>query len=239
MWTAKDSDNIVDYQAAKAYCEALELGGLKQWRLPTIRELPGLYDPSNTRASNKGLAFGEGKLPYHIKPYIELHNPLIWSSDQWFRDEWSSVQPGNESAYLFNFQTGRTAADRFNSKRTLENGQYLAHHALCVRRFNPDNDAGPDAPQPAGGPRNQQDSLPAQATDSTDAKKVAQRAKVIARFRKDCDMGGPPGCFLLGKAYMEGDGVPKDTQMALEFLDKSCSLGEHKGCTYAAQLRQH
>jgi hypothetical protein len=142
MWTAKDSKRVVDFQGAIKYCQTLELGGFKQWRLPTINELRGLYDPSNTRSKLMNNIFEES-LPYHISPYIELSNPPIWSSDLF----------GNVGAYLFDFYTGKAVAERYNSRQTPEkfgNSSLPAgHHALCVRAYQPAAD-DLSAPQPAG-----------------------------------------------------------------------------------------
>ena len=49
MWqqdTARDGGNYdaMTWEEALAYCEALNLGGLTDWRLPTIKELRSLVD---------------------------------------------------------------------------------------------------------------------------------------------------------------------------------------------------
>jgi formylglycine-generating enzyme required for sulfatase activity len=46
MWTKQDSGSGVSWDQAKAYCSNLRLGGFSDWRLPTIDELQGIYDPS-------------------------------------------------------------------------------------------------------------------------------------------------------------------------------------------------
>jgi hypothetical protein len=42
LWQVTPPDGDFNWQQAQAYCEALELGGLTDWRLPTISELRSL-----------------------------------------------------------------------------------------------------------------------------------------------------------------------------------------------------
>ena len=45
MWTKTDNRKSVDWEEATAYCRNLELTEHSDWRLPTIDELKGIYDP--------------------------------------------------------------------------------------------------------------------------------------------------------------------------------------------------
>jgi hypothetical protein len=45
MWTKTDNGKSVDWKEATAYCRNLELTEHSDWRLPTIDELKGIYDP--------------------------------------------------------------------------------------------------------------------------------------------------------------------------------------------------
>ena len=45
IWTKVDNGSDVTWQQANAYCANLHLAGNSDWRLPTIDELQGLYDP--------------------------------------------------------------------------------------------------------------------------------------------------------------------------------------------------
>ena len=42
MWTAKDNGSDITWNNAVRYCDGLNLGGYRNWRLPTIKELEGL-----------------------------------------------------------------------------------------------------------------------------------------------------------------------------------------------------
>ena len=44
MWASKDNGEGVNWKKAKQYCENYRGGGYTDWRMPTIRELEGLYD---------------------------------------------------------------------------------------------------------------------------------------------------------------------------------------------------
>jgi len=51
MWAAKDNGSDIKWQDAKFYCENYRGGGYKDWRMPTLNELEGLYDESKARPS--------------------------------------------------------------------------------------------------------------------------------------------------------------------------------------------
>jgi hypothetical protein len=44
MWAANDNGAKVTWQEAKEYCEKFRGGGYADWRMPTVKELAGLYD---------------------------------------------------------------------------------------------------------------------------------------------------------------------------------------------------
>src|SRR5208337_4339958 len=46
IWATHDNGSDVDWYKAKNYCRDLRLGGYYDWRLPSIDELQGMYDPS-------------------------------------------------------------------------------------------------------------------------------------------------------------------------------------------------
>ena len=48
MWAAKDNGSDINWQDAKFYCENYHGGGYKDWRMPTLDELEGLYDASKS-----------------------------------------------------------------------------------------------------------------------------------------------------------------------------------------------
>ena len=49
MWAAKDNGSDIKWQDAKFYCENYRGGDYKDWRMPTLNELEGLYDESKPR----------------------------------------------------------------------------------------------------------------------------------------------------------------------------------------------
>jgi len=44
MWAAKDNGEDIDWHDAKAYCEKYRGGGHRDWRMPTLDELEGIYE---------------------------------------------------------------------------------------------------------------------------------------------------------------------------------------------------
>jgi hypothetical protein len=77
MWTRKDNGSDVDWNEASAYCSNLQLAGYKDWRLPTIEELRGIYDPSVSVQT----VFDYGVINVHVKGNIKLTG-WDWSSSQ-------------------------------------------------------------------------------------------------------------------------------------------------------------
>jgi len=49
MWAAKDNGSDINWVNGKFYCENYRGGGYKDWRMPTLNELEGLYDESKFR----------------------------------------------------------------------------------------------------------------------------------------------------------------------------------------------
>ena len=49
MWAAKDNGRDIEWQDAKFYCENYHGGGYKDWRMPTLDELEGVYDGRKAR----------------------------------------------------------------------------------------------------------------------------------------------------------------------------------------------
>jgi hypothetical protein len=118
MWAGKDNGSDVGWTEADAYCSKLQLGGYKGWRLPTLDELQGIYDPTISVRTK----FDNGVTYYvHAKGNLKLTG---W--------HWSSVQgdaPGKpwQVAWMFNFGINEP-------RGVFPLGFDYSMRALCVRR---------------------------------------------------------------------------------------------------------
>jgi hypothetical protein len=54
MWAARDNALDINWANAKSYCENYRGGGYKDWRMPTLAELAGLYNAAKTYKANCG-----------------------------------------------------------------------------------------------------------------------------------------------------------------------------------------
>jgi sulfatase modifying factor 1 len=70
MWAAKDNGSNINWPDAKRYCENYRGGGYKDWRMPTMDELAGLYDK-----------LVSGNKPYFLTPHITLTGSSPWASE--------------------------------------------------------------------------------------------------------------------------------------------------------------
>jgi hypothetical protein len=94
-WTRNDNGKgSVTWKEANAYCQALQLGGATDWRLPSIDELQRVYDPSvQPEATNKP----------RIRAPLTLSNggQFVWSS---------TPVSGYLAKWSFNFSQGQKDA---------------------------------------------------------------------------------------------------------------------------------
>ncbi len=103
MWARQDNGSDVNWNQASNYCRNLSLGDHSDWRLPTIDELAGIYDPTQNVNG------------YRIKGGIRLAACCPWSStDRAAGEAWSFAFHNGERYYFH--------LDRSNVPR-----------ALCVR----------------------------------------------------------------------------------------------------------
>jgi serine/threonine protein kinase len=135
MWAKSDNGwkkNVyrseVTWQQATDYCRNLQLDGHSDWRLPTIDELQGIYDPN---ANVNG---------YHVKGNLQLMG-MDWSSSP-------ATAPGE--AWYFAFESEYRGSFSLGSRAGLR--------ALCVRgttsqSLNPAVNSAPVVPSsnPGGG----------------------------------------------------------------------------------------
>jgi tetratricopeptide (TPR) repeat protein len=79
MWTKKDlgfpEERDLKWQDAVDYCKNLQLADHSDWRLPTIDELAGLYDPQRTQE----IRFKRGALSVHVTDKISFATVWYWS----------------------------------------------------------------------------------------------------------------------------------------------------------------
>ena len=84
MWAGKDNGSGINWQDAKKYCENYNGGGYTDWRMPTQKELAGLYNSSVV-----------GKKGYNLTTLITLTDCCPWASER-----------TDEKAATFSFMNG-------------------------------------------------------------------------------------------------------------------------------------
>jgi hypothetical protein len=97
MWATQDNGDFLDGNAAVEYCSKLTLAGHSDWRLATIDELAGIYDPKQKVDD------------YYIKGGIKLSG-FTWSS--------SASKAGEAWAFYFNL------GERHSTPLTFRYGGY-------------------------------------------------------------------------------------------------------------------
>ncbi len=126
MWTRKDNGSDVNEVQADAYCSKLQLAGYSGWRLPTMEELQGIYDPrvSAQAPFDSGLTYN-----VHIKGNLTLTGRI-----------WSDLREGDlgrpyevQAGWLFQF--GDTGPSDVDLERPQRNFLLYSSdtRALCVR----------------------------------------------------------------------------------------------------------
>jgi hypothetical protein len=106
MWTAADSGSGISLSQAKRYCQASTTGGFKDWRLPEIDDLQGLFGGA------------EDERGYHLRGPLKLTG---W--------QWSSTPGAQEGeGWTLDFGDGGRAS--------VAAGDSGLNRALCVRSTN-------------------------------------------------------------------------------------------------------
>ena len=112
-WTKSDNGSDIDWNQATAYCSNLRLGEYSDWRLPTIDELQGIYDPS---IDVPGQWTDGDAVIWHVKGNLKL-----------FSGPWSSTQDSaSGEAWVLLFNHGKRLSLQVSHKE--------GDRALCVRR---------------------------------------------------------------------------------------------------------
>ena len=106
-WRARDNGSEVDWHAAERFCRGVSRVGPSEWRLPTIDELVGLYDPAaNTEC---------GDAICHLAAPIRLTSAYLWSASP----------ENSDRRFYFDFRFGTRLAPRLRPD--------LTRRVLCVR----------------------------------------------------------------------------------------------------------
>jgi len=100
MWAKHDNQGDITWHDAKKYCEHVILSKYEDWRMPTIKELESLYDPSE-----KGYKTTCGNW-VKLDPAIQLSCGWVWARDAL-----------TITAYAYNFTRGYRYTDRMVHKR--------------------------------------------------------------------------------------------------------------------------
>jgi hypothetical protein len=104
MWAAKDNGRDIEWQDAKFYCENYHGGGYKDWRMPTLDELEGVYDKRKARP-----AACTDRNGIHIATeLIDVTCLCLWASE---------TNSSTDEAAIFDFGPGIRSA--FNSQQVL------------------------------------------------------------------------------------------------------------------------
>jgi TonB family protein len=145
LWTDRDNAKGLTWEEAKAYCQNPPVDGGTGWRLASINELAGLYDPNALRYNeSKTRVFLQGGMAsiYHIKGEIRLTD-LFWV--------WSSTPSAGGTAMVEKFFDGAKEPNnvRNNFPRALCVGNVPATFGASL--VSASNAAGGVAPSPAGG----------------------------------------------------------------------------------------
>lgn len=96
MWQQADDGVAREWESALAYCEALDLAGYADWRLPDVKELQSIVDYTRSPATNGSAAidplFSTSGI---IDEGGEANWPFFWSSTTH-----ASIEAGTAAAYV-------------------------------------------------------------------------------------------------------------------------------------------
>jgi len=104
MWAAKDNGRDIEWQDAKFYCENYHGGGYKDWRMPTLDELEGVYDKRKARPA----ACSDHNGIHIATELIDVTCLCLWASE---------TNSSTDEAAIFDFGPGIRSA--FNSQQVL------------------------------------------------------------------------------------------------------------------------
>ena len=143
VWQKTPGKQRLPFEEAKTYCAALDIGGVTDWRLPTIKELYSLAD-----FQGELLRPGQGQpRPYIDTRYFDFEYPAppqvfagqFWSSTLYVKGPVMDGQ--NQGAFGFNFADGHikaygTGRDFFTGEERLtggpQGGKHPGNFVRCV-----------------------------------------------------------------------------------------------------------
>ncbi len=108
-WLGQDNAAEVNWQEAERFCRGTSRMGKTDWRLPTIDELAGLYDPAAESSCGDSIC--------RVAKPIRLTSAYLWS-----------MSPENsDRRFYFDFRFGTRLAPLLRPD--------LTRRVLCVRSF--------------------------------------------------------------------------------------------------------
>jgi hypothetical protein len=123
MWAGRDNlGKLIRYSEATGYCQNLRVARYSDWRLATMEELQGIYDPTAEAAGE--IPRSDQRQPEPV--FFHVKGNLFLTGTEWGNT--SKNDDGDPYAYVwvFDFKGGRPVNDKgyaISDKR-----------ALCVRR---------------------------------------------------------------------------------------------------------
>ncbi len=129
VWQKTPTSERLQFAEAKAYCAALQLGGLSNWRMPTIKELYALAD-----FRGELLKPEQGKpTPYIDTKFFDFEYPkppMVFAGQYWSSTLYVKgpiINGRNQGAFGFNFADGHikaygTGLDFFTGKEAASSG---------------------------------------------------------------------------------------------------------------------
>jgi hypothetical protein len=125
MWTREDNNSDVGWPEANAYCSKLNQAGYDGWRLPTLDELQGIYDPG---VSTQTLFGHDVAVNVHVKGNLKVTG-WTWGDRQ-------GDYPGKPYQTAWFIELGAPPDHSFDVGKPLSNFLHFDWHmrALCVRR---------------------------------------------------------------------------------------------------------
>ena len=106
-WPGQDNDAEVNWQEAERFCRDTSRMGKTDWRLPTIDELAGLYDPAAEASCGDSIC--------RLAEPIRLTSAYLWSASP----------ENSDRRFYFDFRFGTRLAPLFRPD--------LTRWVLCVR----------------------------------------------------------------------------------------------------------